>query len=175
MIHYALRCGAGHEFDGWFKDSASFDAQAESGLLDCPICADTAVQRALMAPRLRTGSPAATPVEPAPPTPDAAAPVTQDGTVSSDAVPAKTIALPARDNSQVMPDQMRAMLQRVRAEIEKNCEYVGPRFATAARRIHDGADPPRPIYGEATPDEAEMLAEDGIEVGRIPWVPRADG
>jgi hypothetical protein len=175
MIHYALRCGGGHEFDGWFKDSASFDAQAQSGLLDCPICADTAVQRAMMAPRLRTGSPAAAPAEPAPPTPQSNAAATQAVTASPEPTPTKAIALPPKENNQVMPDQVRAMLQRVRAEIEKNCEYVGPRFATAARRIHDGADPPRPIYGEATPDEAEMLAEDGIDVARIPWVPRADG
>jgi hypothetical protein len=173
MIHYALRCGGGHEFDGWFKDSASFDAQAESGLLDCPICADTSVQRALMAPRLRTGSPAAAPAEPAPS--DSASPATKPDAAHGTPVPTKAVALSPSENSQIMPDQVRAMLQRVRAEIERNCEYVGPRFATAARRIHDGADPPRPIYGEATPDEAEMLAEDGIEVARIPWVPRADG
>ena len=54
MIHYALRCGGGHEFDGWFKDSASFDQQASRGLLDCPICADRRVERALMAPNVRT-------------------------------------------------------------------------------------------------------------------------
>jgi hypothetical protein len=30
------------------------------------------------------------------------------------------------------------------------------------------------VYGEATPDEAAALAEDGIDVARIPWVPRAD-
>jgi hypothetical protein len=170
MIHYALRCGGGHEFDGWFKDSASFDTQAESGLLDCPICANTEVQRAMMAPRVRTGSAAAAPAEPAP-----APPASPAEASPSSSTPTKEVALPSRDSSQVIPDQVRAALQRIRAEIEKNCEYVGPRFATAARRIHDGADPPRAIYGEATPDEAEMLAEDGIEVARIPWVPRADG
>jgi len=175
MIHYALRCGGGHEFDGWFKDSASFDAQAESGLLDCPICADTTVRRAMMAPRLRTGRPATAPAEPPPPATPSASQTGHADAASTNAAPTKAIALPSKDSLPVMPDQVRATLQRIRAEIEKNCEYVGPRFATAARRIHDGADPPRPIYGEATPDEAEMLAEDGIEVARIPWVPRADG
>jgi hypothetical protein len=175
MIHYALRCGGGHEFDGWFKNSTSFEAQAESGLLDCPICADTDVRRALMAPRVRTGSPAAAPPEPAPPAAATASPTAEPEAASAKSTPSKAITLPPNDRLPAMPDQVRAMLQRVRAEIEKNCEYVGPRFATAARRIHDGADPPRPIYGEATPDEAEMLAEDGIEVASIPWVPRADG
>src|SRR5271168_2428955 len=106
MIHYALRCGGGHEFDGWFKDSASFDAQAESGLLDCPICANTEVQRAMMAPRLRTGSPAAAPAEPAPSTPAPPAEATQNAPV-----PTKSVALPP--SNQIMPDQVRAMLQRV--------------------------------------------------------------
>ncbi len=74
-----------------------------------------------------------------------------------------------------MPDQVRAVLQRIRAEVEKNCDYVGPRFAEAAREIATGAEPPRPIYGEATPEQEAELAEDGIEVSRIPWVPRANG
>ena len=74
-----------------------------------------------------------------------------------------------------MPDHLRAMLQRVRAEIERTCDYVGAEFAEEARRIHNGASERRGIYGETTPDQAEALAEDGIEVARIPWVPRADG
>ena len=74
-----------------------------------------------------------------------------------------------------LPDAMRAMLQRMRAEVEKRCEYVGSAFAQEARRIHNGDTAPRGIYGEATPEEADRLADDGIEVARIPWVPRADG
>jgi hypothetical protein len=73
----------------------------------------------------------------------------------------------------------------MRGEVERNCEYVGPNFAEAARRLHkqqqegrapEGAAPaPRGIYGEATDAEAEALQDEGIEVARIPWVPRADG
>jgi hypothetical protein len=73
-----------------------------------------------------------------------------------------------------MPDQVRAVLQRIRTEVEKTCEYVGPGFAETARQIHAGAAQRRPIYGEATRDEAAALAEDGIEVASVPWVPRAD-
>ena len=43
MIHYQLRCGAAHEFDGWFKDSAAFDAQVAAALMTCPICGGTDV------------------------------------------------------------------------------------------------------------------------------------
>ena len=74
-----------------------------------------------------------------------------------------------------VPDQVRAMLQKLRAEVERNCDYVGEGFAEEARRIHKGEADARGIYGEATPDEAEALAEEGIEVAKIPWVPRADG
>ena len=50
MIHYQLRCGQSHGFDGWFKDSASFEKQAKRGLIECPECGGTDVERALMAP-----------------------------------------------------------------------------------------------------------------------------
>jgi len=74
-----------------------------------------------------------------------------------------------------MPAQMIAMLQRLRAEVEKSCDYVGKEFAEEARKIHNGEAEVRGIYGEASDAEAEALAEDGIEVARLPWVPRADG
>ena len=74
-----------------------------------------------------------------------------------------------------MPDHVRAVFQRLRAEVEQNCDYVGDSFADEARRIHNGESDRRGIYGETTPDEAEALAEEGIEVSSIPWVPRADG
>ena len=67
------------------------------------------------------------------------------------------------------------MLQRIRAEVERTSDYVGPAFADEARRIHRGETEKRNIYGEATPEQAEALAEDGIEVAQVPWVPRADG
>jgi len=158
MIHYQLRCSQSHEFDGWFKDSAAFEKQARRGLVECPECGDSKVERALMAPAVpkkgRAMSPAAEPASP----PPAGAPV---------AAP-KATAGP-------MPAQVFAMLQRMRSEVEKNCDYVGGQFADEARKIHRGESEKRGIYGEATPEQAEALAEDGIEVSSIPWVPRADG
>jgi hypothetical protein len=74
-----------------------------------------------------------------------------------------------------MPDAMRAALQRLRAEVEKRCDYVGSDFAEEARRMHRGESERAGIYGEATPDQAEALAEEGVQVARIPWLPRADG
>jgi hypothetical protein len=70
---------------------------------------------------------------------------------------------------------MLAMLQKIRAEVEKNCDYVGSEFAEEARRMHRGEIEQRGIYGEATEDQAEALQDEGVEIARIPWVPRADG
>jgi len=150
MIHYQLRCGAAHEFDGWFKDSGAFERQAEAALITCPVCADTAVTRALMAPGIRAkGRTELVVAEPAP-------------------VPVKPAA------GGVMPDAVRAALTKLRQEVEKHCDYVGPDFAEEARRIHHGETAPRGIYGESTDEEAEALADEGINIARIPWVPRTD-
>ncbi len=158
MIHYQLRCAAGHEFDGWFRDSEGFERQAESGFISCPECGTIDVMRALMTPLVaRKGRellPAARPAPPALP----------------DSGP---MGMPATGG--VMPDAVRAALQRLRQEVEKHCDYVGADFADEARRIHHGEAMARGIYGESTDEEAEALAEEGIMFARIPWAPRQDG
>ena len=65
--------------------------------------------------------------------------------------------------------KMREALREMRQFIEKNAEYVGPRFADEARKMHKGESDERSIYGEASDAEAEALTDDGIEFGRIPW------
>jgi len=162
MIHYQLQCADGHGFDGWFKDSASFEQQAARGLLECPVCGGSKVNRALMTPSVpRKGNArreVAVAPEPQPPAKPAAAPAPAPAVVAGR-----------------MPDHVRAMLQRLRAEVEKNCDYVGDDFADEARRIHRGDSGRRGIYGEASPTDAEALADEGIDIAHIPWVPRADG
>lgn len=78
----------------------------------------------------------------------------------------------------VLPDQVRAALQRLRAEVERHCDNVGDGFAEAARRLHKAdsipGEPVRGIYGQANEAEREALSEEGIEVVRIPWLPRAE-
>ena len=73
-----------------------------------------------------------------------------------------------------MPKELREALLKVRAEVEKNCEHVGDKFADEARKIHYGESDKRGIYGETTDKEAEALAEEGIEFGRLPWIPRGN-
>jgi hypothetical protein len=160
MIHYQLRCEADHEFDGWFRDSAAFDKQAAAGLLECPQCGTSKVSRALMTPAVPKKQPAPQPVAPA----------------ETAAAPASAPAGPmAVSGPPPVPAQVRAALQRLRAEVERNCDYVGADFAEEARKIHRGESDKRGIYGEATSEQAEALGEEGIKIARIPWVPRADG
>lgn len=52
MILYSLACGAGHEFEAWFQDSAAFDKQTERGLVECPVCGSVEVVKAVMAPAI---------------------------------------------------------------------------------------------------------------------------
>ncbi len=156
MIHYSLRCDAGHGFESWFPGSEAFDRQVAAGMVECPVCASPKVERALMTPA----------VAKAPGVKGRPAPV-------SEVVPANVG--PAKMASGPMPAQVVALLQRMRAEVEKNCDYVGGDFAEEARRIHNGEVEARGIYGEASADEAEALRDDGIEVGQLPWLPRADG
>ena len=154
MIHYDLRCGQDHAFDGWFKDSAAFDRLVKRGMLECPHCGDAKVERALMRPAVGKRESLPVPVPPARP---------------------QTPTPPAAVAGGPMPAQVRAMLQRMRSEVEKNCDYVGPQFAEEARKMHRGESDKRGIYGETSPEQADALADEGIEVQRIPWVPRADG
>ena len=175
MIHYALRCVQDHEFDGWFNSGDSFEKQAKLGLLECPECGSTKVSRGLMAPavpkkgRGRLPEPVEAPAPPAAPAAGPAVPVPAPPTITATDPAGHPLA------GGHVPDQVRAMLQRLRSEVEKNCDYVGPEFAEEARKIHRGESDKRGIYGETTPEQAESLAEEGIEVARIPWVPRADG
>ena len=59
-------------------------------------------------------------------------------------------------------------------QVEKNCEHVGDKFAEEARKIHYGESDKRGIYGETSDEEAEALADEGIEFGRLPWIPRGN-
>ncbi|MDJ0390993.1 DUF1178 family protein [Roseomonas sp. E05] len=154
MIHYQLRCEQDHSFDGWYKDSAAFEKLAGAGLIECPVCGGTKVARALMAPAIGKGR------EVEAPPPAAPAPEAGKATQAAAAGP--------------MPAQVLALLQRMRSEVEKSCDYVGHEFADEARRIHRGESERRGIYGETSDTEAEALRDEGIEVARLPWVPRAD-
>ena len=120
-----------------------------------------AVTRALMAPALprrRKNEQPPVPVKPAP--------------TSSPAVPAQPQVPVSGGN---MPTTCARCCSSCARRSRSNCDYVGPTFADEARKIHRGEVDPRGIYGETSPEQAEALLDEGIEIARIPWVPRADG
>ncbi len=159
MIVFTLRCSDGHEFETWFRDGATYERQARKGLVSCPECGSAEVEKAVMAPRLGRSTksdPAPQEARPNPPV---------EGHARSPA------EIPDRPPT---PAEFRRALQVLRSYVETNCENVGKGFADEARRIHKGEAKARGIYGDATPAEAEKLAEDGIEVAAIPWVPTND-
>ena len=154
MIRYALHCDRDHAFESWFQSSSAFDAQLKRKLVDCPACGSAKVEKAIMAPQVarkdksRTASP---PVE---------APSTEPATTAS-----ATPLMMAQER------ELRAKLKELRDHVVKNADNVGERFPNEARKMHYGDIEHRPIYGEASPDEARSLIDEGIEVTPLPVLP----
>jgi hypothetical protein len=158
MIRYTLRCDRGHAFESWFQSSSAYESQEKRNLVNCPVCGSAKVERAIMAPQIvsKKGRDIAAP-EPAPaPAPAPAPDVT---------APASTPLMMAQER------ELRAKLRELRDHIVKNADNVGERFPNEARKMHYGDIEHRPIYGEASPDEARSLIEEGVEVSPLPVLP----
>jgi hypothetical protein len=158
MIRYALRCGKGHTFESWFQDSSAYDSQRKRKLVACPTCESTDIEKALMAPQLprKSNAKAAAPHAAATEAPPVPAPV-----AAADAVPLVS----------AQELELRSKLKELRDHIISKADNVGDRFPTEARKMHYGDIEHRPIYGEATLDEARSLIEEGIEVAPLPVLP----
>jgi hypothetical protein len=157
MIHYNLRCERGHAFESWFQSSAAYESQEKRKLVSCPICGSARVERDIMAPRIvsKKGRDRA---EPAP---------------AAAAAPAGTEVAAPNSTPLMMTQEreLRAKLRELRDHIVKNADNVGERFPNEARKMHYGDIEHRPIYGEASPDEARALIEEGVEVSPLPVLP----
>lgn len=136
MIVYNLRCAKDHSFEAWFRDSATYDAQAKAGEVVCPVCGDTKIAKAPMAPNIS--------------------------------------AKKADKSDMAAAAEVMGKLRELRAEVESNSDHVGDKFPEEARKIHYGEAEKRNIHGDATPDEAKALKDEGVDFSVIPWVPRGD-
>ena len=145
MIRYSLKCENDHRFESWFQSGPAFDKLHSAKMVACPTCASTSVEKAIMAPRVRTARKAAQTPQPDNQQPDA------------------PLTTPQNDVERAITE--------LKSQVEANSEYVGMEFATQARAIHDGDAPERPIYGEAAPEEAQKLLEDGVPVAPLPFTP----
>ncbi len=148
MIRYTLKCQNDHRFESWFQSAEAFETVRAQGFATCPSCGSFEVEKTLMAPTVRPARQASL-----------------RSNETSTPAPSQPMAAPAD------PDIADAV-KKLREHVEKNSEYVGDRFAKEARAIHEGDSPHRAIYGEARPDEARKLAEDGIPALPLPFIPR---
>jgi hypothetical protein len=154
MIRYSLRCDKDHSFESWFQSSSAYDSQIKRKLVTCPVCGTAKVDKAIMAPRIvskkgRDKAPA--PVE-----------------------ASAEVAAPAAESTPLMMAQereLRAKIKELRDHIVKNADNVGERFPNEARKMHYGDIEHRPIYGEASPEEAKALIDEGVEVAPLPVLP----
>ena len=159
MIHYNLRCKKGHAFESWFQSSSAYEQQERRKLVNCPVCGSSDVERAIMAPQI----------------------VKKKGrdTAPAEAVPAVTpppateVTPPSPSTPLLMTQEreLRAKLKELRDHIVGNADNVGERFPNEARKMHYGDIEHRPIYGEASPDEARELIDEGVEVMPLPALP----
>jgi hypothetical protein len=162
MIRYRLQCNKKHEFEAWFGSSTAYDRQAKRGQVECPQCGSKKVTKTLMAPGVatRSGKSAGKPGELSQSREIAAAP-------AEAAVPMSPEAAERANLQRKFLDVMR----EIRKEVETKAEYVGPRFADEARKIHHEEAEARGIWGEATLEEARELHEDGIDCLPLPPLP----
>ncbi|MBC6441109.1 MAG: DUF1178 family protein [Rhodospirillales bacterium] len=157
MIVFDVKCGNGHVFEGWFAGTATFEAQAKAGEIACPICSDTHIEKALMAPNVATTKASAKGMNPP----------SEASTPTSDQV---TLA-----QQKEKAGQMMAMVRAVKEHVEQNFDNVGAKFAEEAKKIHYGEADKRNIYGQATKEQAEELRDEGIEFGELPHLPKLNG
>lgn len=146
-----LQCRLGHVFEGWFASEEDFQSQKRRALVQCPMCADDQVEKRLSAPRLNLGA-----REPA----HSPAVVPADTSTSAQQRPVM--------NANALPPALQAAWLELSRRIVAHTEDVGTRFAQEARRMHHGETEERAIRGQATPDEAVQLLEEGIAVVPLP-------
>lgn len=178
MIKYQLICDLTHEFEGWFQTGAAFDAQNEAGLITCPVCDSVKVRRALMTPNLaspkrrrddvrrlpmaETGHQAGT-----------IAPSSQTASAhvaASKPDPFKPASLQAVPSQAALGEAI-AQLRQLQRKVKSECRDVGTDFATEVRKMHYGDSEPENIYGHSSAEERESLADEGIDIVTLPWLP----
>lgn len=143
-----LHCQVGHVFEGWFGSEDDFQSQHQRGLIACPVCNSSLVQKALSAPRLNLG---------AKPTSEAQK---ATASIAVNSSPAPSIVAPENDRLRTL----QAAWLQVSRSIVQQTEDVGSRFAEEARRIHRGEVEERGIRGQATARQALELRDEGIDV-----------
>ena len=182
MIKYQLICDLTHEFEGWFQTAAAFDAQNEAGLVTCPVCDSAKVRRALMTPNLASPKcrrddvrrlPMAETGHQAHHQAGTNAPSSQTASAhvaASKPDPLKPASAQAAPSQAVLGEAI-AQLRQLQRKVKSECRDVGTDFATEVRKMHYGESEPENIYGHSSAEESELLADEGIDIVTLPWLP----
>jgi hypothetical protein len=147
MIVFDLACKDGHVFEIWFGSSDDYASQKARGLIACPYCGATDVDKAVMAPR-----------------------VAAKGN-RMDVAPAVGANVPVL-SAPVLPEGFKEAMRALAAAQSKaleHSEHVGDRFVDEARAMHLGETELRSIHGQASPAEAKALIEEGVAVAPLPF------
>ncbi len=158
-----LHCSLDHRFEGWFASEDDFQRQLARALVECPVCGDTDVRKALSAPRLNLGA--------SEPARDAAAPAGHAQLHAQSHAAASSTELATAGTR----DAMQAAWLRTMREVMARTEDVGERFAEEARRMHYGEAEERNIRGRATREQTAELLDEGIAVLPLPVPPSLKG
>lgn len=158
MICYALICEKSHECEIWFKNSTDYDQQRKRKLVSCPTCGSTKLEKAIMAPALGRSSKSKSISVPAP-----AEPAPAEASQTEAKAPVAMMSPQERE--------LRGKLKELRDHLTKNADNVGGKFPEEARKMHYGETELRSIYGEASPQEAKELHDEGIEFHPLPVLP----
>ena len=159
MIQYALKCNQEHKFDSWFQSASAFDKLKAAGMVTCPVCGVSQVDKSIMTPRV--GQKGNQKADPAP----------LNGDPQTSHAPHFTGAKGGRPNLTAPATAAESAIAELRKHVEEHADYVGGNFADEARAIHDGSSPERAIYGEAQPEQARALIDEGIPIAPLPFAP----
>ena len=177
MIKYQLICDLTHEFEGWFQTGAAFDAQNEAGLVTCPVCGSVKVRRALMTPNLASAKRRREDMGRLPATVTGHQVGNQAGNIAlSSQIPSAHVTASKPAPSEANPSQAAlgeaiAQLRQLQRKIKSECRDVGTDFATEVRKMHYGDSEPENIFGHSSAEERESLADEGIDIVTLPWLP----
>lgn len=143
MIKYQLLCDNEHEFDGWFPSSDEFDRQKKKGLLTCPICESSYVDKALMAPNIRK---------------------TKARQKKLDSFKEEIV-----NDEMMMASQAKNVMRQIRKHITKNFENVGNKFYDEAVKASEGERDDK-FYGTPTKEQVNDLLDDGVDLFHVPEI-----
>lgn len=164
MIRFALTCEAGHGFESWFRDNASFDTQVARGLVECPFCGSAKVGKAIMAPHVARKDRQRVHIS------EAGMPSGADDAGQA-LVRAATAPAQELTNQPLSDKALRDLVRAWRQHILETTDHVGDRFADEALKMHHGEIEQRPIHGSATAQDARMLIEEGVGIQPLPVLP----